>query len=488
MAFRKKHKDPFREIQTCLQKRDYKGALEFFTMLLKKDKKNTQIRLRFADTLVLAGNKNEAVKQLRIVADELADKGFMIRAIAINKKILQIDPRQTEVHEKLAAMTEDRSATSNNRQSLAEALTRPDAPIRRASEEPPPVEAPPPPVEAPPPPVEAPPPPVEAASPPPVTLPELSLEESMEMEFGTSSGILEETPPPAEVAAPPDEVAASGGFDLMDQTETPGEVRLDEPPTFEEEPVALGDIVSAPSDDGAIELTIDEPSGEAELELSLDGLETLPSDSPEMVLEVDASSELEETVEPDIPSLEEMELDSEPELAADMIESLVGALGEDIDSLIDSIIDDVGSSAKGEQDIEHEAPTHIPLFSDLTTAEFVDVALLLTRRVAKAGEVIVNEGDPGDSMFIISTGEVRATINKDGQRLLIATLRDGDFFGEMAALSGEPRTATVTAVKNTEILELSREHLREVCGRHPHVEAKIRLSYDERAAGVNARP
>ena len=65
--------------------------MEWFITLLRKDKKNTQIRLRFADTLVLAGNKNEAVKQLRIVADELADKGFMIRAIAINKKILQID-------------------------------------------------------------------------------------------------------------------------------------------------------------------------------------------------------------------------------------------------------------------------------------------------------------------------------------------------------------------------------------------------------------
>ena len=440
--------------------------------------------MRFADTLVLAGNKNEAVKQLRIVADELADKGFMIRAIAINKKIMQIDPRQTEVHEKLAAMTENRSATSSNRQSLAEALTQPDAPIQQASVEPPP------PVQAPPARAEAPPPPVEAS--PPVTLPALSLEESMEMEFGTSSGILDEPPaaPAAPVAEePPAEVVSLGGFDLMDQTEAPGEVPLDEPLAFEEEPVGLGDIAPAPSDDEVIELTLEEPSGEAGLELSLDGLEPPPLDPPEMVLDVDdASSEPEDIGETDIPSLEDLEIvevDSEPEMAADMIESLVGALGEDIDSLIDSIIDDVGSSAKGEEEIEHEPPTHIPLFSDLTTAEFVDVALLLMRRVAKAGEVIVNEGDPGESMFIISTGEVRATVNKDGQQLPVATLRDGDFFGEMAALSGEPRTATVTAVKNTEILELSREHLREICGRHPHVEAKIRLSYDERSSSVN---
>ena len=113
MVFRKKRKDPFKEIQSCLQKRDYKGALDWFNTLLQKDPKNTQIRLRFADTLVLAGSKTEAVKQLRIVADELADKGFMIRAIAINKKILQIDPRQSDVHEKLAAMKEERSTTTS---------------------------------------------------------------------------------------------------------------------------------------------------------------------------------------------------------------------------------------------------------------------------------------------------------------------------------------------------------------------------------------
>ncbi|HEY7820034.1 MAG TPA: tetratricopeptide repeat protein, partial [Vicinamibacteria bacterium] len=104
MVFRKKKQDPFQEIQACLQRRDYKGALDWFNTLLQKDPRNTQIRLRFADTLVLAGSKKEAVKQFRVVADELAEKGFMIRAIAINKKILQLDPSQTDVHQKLASM------------------------------------------------------------------------------------------------------------------------------------------------------------------------------------------------------------------------------------------------------------------------------------------------------------------------------------------------------------------------------------------------
>jgi hypothetical protein len=255
-------------------------------------------------------------------------------------------------------------------------------------------------------------------------------------------------------------------------------------------------------------VTLEALEDEPAIELSFDGIDEVPS-SPEIVLEVSeptAAADLEaEPVSDEIPEVEaetpepalvlggeemevvEFEMESEPELAPDASEALVGALGEDIDSLIDSIISDVGSSAKGEQPTEDEPPTHIPLFSDLTTPEFIDVAILLVRRVAKVGEPIVREGAPGDSMFIISTGEVRATVEREGRQVAVATLRDGDFFGEMAVLSGEPRTASVTAVKNTELLELSRENLREICSRHPHVEAKIRLAYDERIASDHGR-
>ena len=491
MVFRKKRKDPFKEIQARLQKRDYKGALDWFNTLLQKDPKNTQIRLRFADTLVLAGSKKEAVKQLRIVADELADKGFMIRAIAINKKILQIDPLQTDVHQKLAEMKEERS-TATSRPTLAEALTQPDTPIRRAPEE---TEA-----EAPTPapaqtqPPKAPPPKAEEL---PQTLPDL--EESMTMEFGDTGEILA----PAAEALEPEQPATSQGFELTEEAELPAaevapviEAPLDEEPSFTEEPIELGAEFAPDAGEEAEIVTVDADTEEPAVELSLDGIEE-PLSSPEIVLEIDQPEEVapvEEVVAEVVQELEvavageemevvELEVESEPEMAAEGSNPLVGVLGEDIDSLVDSIIDDVGSSAKGsEQPAEDEPPTHIPLFSDLTTPEFIDVALLLVRRVLKVGEQVVREGDPGDSMFIISAGEVRATVERDGRQVPVATLRDGDFFGEMAVLSGEPRTATVTAVKNTEVLELSRENLREICSRHPHVEAKIRLFYDERMA------
>jgi CRP-like cAMP-binding protein len=83
-------------------------------------------------------------------------------------------------------------------------------------------------------------------------------------------------------------------------------------------------------------------------------------------------------------------------------------------------------------------------------------------------------------MFIVSTGEVEATREEAGRPMKLATFRDGDFFGEMAVLSGEPRTATVTTLRNTELLELSRDDLNTICSRHPEVEAKLKLASDER--------
>lgn len=507
MAFRKKKQDPFHEIQVCLQKRDYKGALDWFNTLLQKDPKNTQIRLRFADTLVLSGNKREAVKQFRVVADELAEKGFMIRAIAINKKILQLDPNQTDVHHKLAEMSEARSGVRSTRPALEELLHRPSNPLRRP--EAPAVE---------PSPAVTPPAPPAATGSTPETLPELSLEESMAMEFGEGGEIPGEAEAVPVPAAPAEEPAPAesytGGFELVDDAERvpPPEAAPrppeagglgDEPPSFAEEPIELS--ASTPAEAEAEEeveiVTVGADDSEPAIELSLDDVEPPIDASAEIVLEADVDSAADEVEviglgdggstdeKVDEAEMEVVAFDgeSEPELAPEGVESLIGALGEDIDSLIDSIIDDVGSSARGAEPSKEPPPTQIPLFSDLTTQEFIAVAILLVRRVAKVGEVIVREGDPGDSMFIVSTGEVRATVLRNGQQVPVATMRDGDFFGEMAVLSGEPRTATVTAVKATELLELSRENLREICSRHPHVEAKIRLAYDERIARSAAR-
>jgi len=83
----------------------------------------------------------------------------------------------------------------------------------------------------------------------------------------------------------------------------------------------------------------------------------------------------------------------------------------------------------------------IDLFKALTPQQLTDVAEHVKKRHFAAGETIVREGEPGEEFFVISDGEVEV-IRADHE---VARLRPGDFFGEVALISGEPRNATVVA-------------------------------------------
>ena len=83
----------------------------------------------------------------------------------------------------------------------------------------------------------------------------------------------------------------------------------------------------------------------------------------------------------------------------------------------------------------------IDLFKALTPQQLSDVAEHVKKRHFAAGETIVREGEPGEEFFVISDGEVEV-IRADHE---VARLRPGDFFGEVALISGEPRNATVVA-------------------------------------------
>jgi len=82
----------------------------------------------------------------------------------------------------------------------------------------------------------------------------------------------------------------------------------------------------------------------------------------------------------------------------------------------------------------------------------------LRRRRFRRNEVVFHQGDPGDSLHIIAEGAVKIVLpSAEGEEAIIATLRVGDFFGELALLDGAPRSATVTALEPTETLVLPRD-------------------------------
>jgi cAMP-dependent protein kinase regulator len=99
------------------------------------------------------------------------------------------------------------------------------------------------------------------------------------------------------------------------------------------------------------------------------------------------------------------------------------------------------------------------------------------------GDVIVAEGQAGDSLFLLSTGTVKAWMrDKDARYVLVRELREGDFFGEISILTGKPRTATITAATHCELLVLDRPALDSITVTHPHVREVLERFHEQRAA------
>jgi len=123
----------------------------------------------------------------------------------------------------------------------------------------------------------------------------------------------------------------------------------------------------------------------------------------------------------------------------------------------------------------------VPIFSDLSRDAFLGLAQGMVLHRISPGDAVIREGDTGASFFVVAAGRLAVSRRDDrGEEVVLAHLGEGDFFGEMALLSGAPRAATVVAEQPSELLELGADAFLGVAREHPHLAASLRRFYRQR--------
>ena len=116
----------------------------------------------------------------------------------------------------------------------------------------------------------------------------------------------------------------------------------------------------------------------------------------------------------------------------------------------------------------YERIKEVEIFAPLSEEETEKVADAAHLRVFAPDEAIVQKDQPGGSMFVVHKGSVEIqTVDEEGNKQIVGTLREGDFFGEMSMLTGEPRSATVIAKEETQVLQIGKFCLKPILDNNP---------------------
>lgn len=116
----------------------------------------------------------------------------------------------------------------------------------------------------------------------------------------------------------------------------------------------------------------------------------------------------------------------------------------------------------------------VALFWDLAEEELGYISEKMIARHYESGKFIFLEDSEGEQCFFVVQGSVKVTrLSKDGREVILAMLNEGEFFGEMALLDGESRSANVIALEETEVLTLNREDFLVVLHDYPQIAIQL---------------
>ncbi len=130
----------------------------------------------------------------------------------------------------------------------------------------------------------------------------------------------------------------------------------------------------------------------------------------------------------------------------------------------------------------------VSLFQELGPAELEEIALLCTRKSYSSGAPIIVSEDEEHSFYVISYGRVAVkAVDPAMREKILAYLSPGDFFGDMSAIDGEPRSADVVACEDVEVLAFSQKDFLELLQNYPSVHLALSREFCRRLRLINHR-
>jgi small-conductance mechanosensitive channel/CRP-like cAMP-binding protein len=126
----------------------------------------------------------------------------------------------------------------------------------------------------------------------------------------------------------------------------------------------------------------------------------------------------------------------------------------------------------------------VDIFSPLSPDELRQLAKATAGHVFAPSETLIRAGDEGSSMFVVHSGRVAVQISDRGGHRTVAELTEGNFFGEMALFTGEPRTANIVALEETEVLEIGHTAMKHIFETNPSLAESISWTIAERQAAL----
>jgi CRP-like cAMP-binding protein len=136
--------------------------------------------------------------------------------------------------------------------------------------------------------------------------------------------------------------------------------------------------------------------------------------------------------------------------------------------------------------VDHDVVRKAPLFAALDEEAAESLIASMNRSHMERGDILFHEGDQGDRLYVIAEGKIKlGRTSADGRENLLAILGPGEMFGELSLFDPGPRTATATAVAETQVLALGNDQLKEYLSSRPGVATTMLAALARRLRRTN---